>query len=121
MNSRANHGSYTHDTEGNVVTKTSLATGSQWTYAYDFHNRMTSAIETSSNGNVLTQASYTYDALNRRIGKNVNGNVTTFFYDSDNIWKQVAPNKSVIRYLTNGQTDGWLARSSSKGVNWYFN
>nr|WP_319392652.1 RHS repeat-associated core domain-containing protein [uncultured Desulfobacter sp.] len=49
-------------------------------YTYDWANRLT---QVSSDGAVL--ASYTYDALNRRVTRTVGTVVTTFVYDSQSV------------------------------------
>jgi RHS repeat-associated protein len=59
-----------------------------------------------------------YDLLDRRITKNVNSQITSFYYQGNNIWKQ-ANQSGTIHYLTNGDLDGWLARSNTSGINWY--
>ena len=109
---------YSYDNEGNLVTKTSTSNGQIWTYSYDLRNRLTSAILTDSGGNMLNQTSYSYDVLDRRIAKTVNGLTTAFFYNGDNLWKQVGAS-GTTRYLTGEAIDQWLARSNSSGVNWY--
>lgn len=60
-----------HDDNGNL-----LSDGSK-TYVYDFANRL---IQVTNPLNATT-SNYTYDALGRRIRKDVNGSITTFFYD----------------------------------------
>ena len=59
---------YTYDADGNMITATDTTTGDMWTYSYDFRNRMTGAVETDSSDTVLAQVTYTYDALDNRIG-----------------------------------------------------
>ena len=42
---------------------------------------MTSAVEKTSGGTILSQATYTYDALDNRIGMDENGTQTWTLYD----------------------------------------
>ncbi|RLB05483.1 MAG: hypothetical protein DRG83_02520 [Deltaproteobacteria bacterium] len=64
---------YTHDMKGNTLSKT---TGTGITsYTFDSMDRLT---RISSTG---LSASYLYDLGNRRIQKNVNGNIKWFMYD----------------------------------------
>jgi RHS repeat-associated protein len=79
---------------------------------------MTSAVQSSSSGTILSQASYVYDLFDRRITKNVNAQITNFYYQGNNVWKQ-ANQSGTTHYLTNGEIDGWLARSNASGTNWY--
>ena len=63
---------YTHDSNGNRAT----ASGSgNFTYVWDYENRMTSA---TSGANSVA---YTYDALGRRVKRTQGANVTKFTYD----------------------------------------
>jgi len=48
--------------------ETQTSTGDVWTYGYDDRNRMVTAVEKGSGGTTLSQATYAFDALNRRIG-----------------------------------------------------
>ena len=108
---------YTYDGEGNLATKTTTATGSAWTYSYDLRNRLTSATQTAGN-HILSQASYIYDALDRRIAKTVNGAPSQYFYQGDNLWK-LSGSGGTTRYLTGGAVDQWVARATTSGVSWY--
>ena len=51
-----------------MITMTQTSTGDVWTYSYNFLNLMTGAVEKTSTGTILAQATYTYDALDNRIG-----------------------------------------------------
>src|ERR1700677_1494621 len=52
---------YTYDAAGNVLTKTDMTTGVEWTCAYDNDNNMTSAVETTTGGSPTTLQSITYE------------------------------------------------------------
>jgi hypothetical protein len=60
-----------------LFTATQTSTGDCWTYSYDFQNRMTSGVEKSSGGTIIAQATFTYDALDGRIGMDENGTHTS--------------------------------------------
>jgi RHS repeat-associated protein len=109
---------YRYDNEGNLISRTAIASGDVWIYTYDLRNRMTNAAQLSTTGTVLSQASYSYDLFDRRITKNVNGQITNFFYHGNNLWKQMN-SSGTSHYLTDGSIDGWIARSNSAGINWY--
>jgi hypothetical protein len=51
-----------------------------WTYSYNFRDHMTGAVEKTSGGTVLGQVTYTYDALDDRIGMDENGTQTCMLY-----------------------------------------
>ena len=64
-----------------MITSTQTSTGDVWTYSYNFRNLMTGAVEKTSGGTVLAQVTYTYDALDNRIGMDENGTQTWTLYD----------------------------------------
>jgi hypothetical protein len=51
---------------------------------YDFRGRMVTAVEKTSGGTTLESVTYTYDALDNRIGMDENGTQTWTLYDSGN-------------------------------------
>src|SRR6185437_3346054 len=79
---------YTYDAEGNLTGKTDTATGDAWTFDHDYRNRMTGVTEKDSGGTTIFQATYTYDALNRRIGTDVSGTQTWMVWDGMNPYAQ---------------------------------
>ena len=114
---------YTYDADGNLITMTQTSTGDVWTYTYDFRNRLVGAMETSGS-TTLEQVTYTYDALDNRIGMDENGTQTWTLYDgSDPIMDFNSSGSLEMRYL-NGPAgdlvDTVLARQTSGGtVSWY--
>jgi RHS repeat-associated protein len=116
--------SYTYDADGNMITMTQTSTGDVWTYSYNFRNLMTGAVEKNGSGTILSQVTYTYDALDNRIGMDENGTQTWTLYDgSDPIMDFNGSGSLEMRYL-NGPTgdlvDTVLARESAGGtIAWY--
>ena len=115
---------YTYDADGNMITMTQTSTGDVWTYSYNFRNLMTGAVEKTSTGTILAQVTYTYDALDNRIGMDENGTQTWTLYDgSDPIMDFNGSGSLEMRYL-NGPTgdlvDTVIARESAGGtIAWY--
>jgi RHS repeat-associated protein len=115
---------YTYDADGNMITMTQTSTGDVWTYSYNFRNLMTGAVEKTSTGTVLAQVTYTYDALDNRIGMDENGTQTWTLYDgSDPVMDFNSSGSLEMRYL-NGPTgdlvDTVIARESAGGtIAWY--
>ncbi len=115
---------YTYDADGNIITATNTLTNDTWTYSYDFRNRMTGAVETNSSHTVLAQVTYTYDALDNRIGMDENGTQTWTLYDgATSIMDFNGSGSLTMRYL-NGPAgdlvDTALVRQSSGGtISWY--
>jgi RHS repeat-associated protein len=65
---------YTYDNAGNMITSKTGSTTT--TYTYDYRNRLT---EVTTGGTVV--ATYTYNAMNQRIGVKDNGTQTWTVYD----------------------------------------
>lgn len=120
---------YTYDAEGNTTAQTETATGNVTTYSYDYRDRLTGATEKNSSGTVIMQATYTYDALNRRIGTDVDADgagvgspvQTWMVYDGQNIYADFnGAGMLQTRYLYGPSIDQILARTSSSGTTaWY--
>jgi RHS repeat-associated protein len=111
---------YTFDNAGNMISDYNGATRA--TYTYDYRNRVTSA----KIGGVVV-GSYTYDALDRRIGIKENGTQSWTVYDGINPYADFNSSGTLTqRYLfgpgaINGAVvDELLARTSSGGSTaWY--
>jgi YD repeat-containing protein len=111
---------YTFDNAGNMISDYNGTT--RETYTYDYRNRVTSA----KTGGVVV-GSYTYDALDRRIGIKENGAQSWTVYDGINPYADFNSSGTLTqRYLfgpgaINGAVvDELLARTSSGGSTaWY--
>jgi RHS repeat-associated protein len=90
-----------------------------WTYVYDFRGRMVTAVEKTSGGTTLESVTYTYDALDNRIGMDENGTQTWTLYNGGTpIMDFNSSGSLTMRYLW-GPT-GIVARQTSGGtVSWY--
>jgi RHS repeat-associated protein len=111
---------YAYDNEGNLTSETSTSTHVTTSFTYDYRNRMVTVMQGGS-----TIATYTYDALNRRIGFKVNGTQTWAVYDGnsalDNPYADFDGSGNLkMRYLYGLAVDELLARTDSSGVTaWY--
>jgi RHS repeat-associated protein len=112
---------YTYDKEGNLATKTNIATGTLTTYNYDFRNRLIEVVDTNASGNATQSVEFKYDAFNRRISKTVNGQTTYFVNDGDNLWADLNQAGQVIsRYLPGADVDELIAcYRPGEGTSWY--
>jgi len=100
---------YTYDANGNLETKTGKATSDVTTYTWDAQDQL---IQITFPGG--TTATYKYDGLGRRIEKNVNGTITRYVYDGEDILLEYGESDSgdntfVARYNHGDQTDQPLA------------
>ena len=111
---------YAYDDEGNLTSKTVIATGVQTLYTYDYRNRLTE-VDTKSGITTTVVASYTYDALDRRIKVVENGTTTATLYEGNAaILDFNGSGVQVARYLQGPLVDEILARETSGGtVSWY--
>lgn len=103
--------SYPYDAEGSLVARTNAAIGATTAYGYDHRNRLASEVDKDAGGTVTQIVEFTYDAMNRRIAKGVNGALTRFLHNHENIWADADPTGSVTaRYLLGNRIDEMLAR-----------
>jgi RHS repeat-associated protein len=82
---------YAYDGEGNMVTKTKISDGTEWTYVWDYRNRLVEVQFDNSSGNDGIQY-FTYDVFNRRVSQSGDavGSIEAnspqvYFYDGDNM------------------------------------
>jgi RHS repeat-associated protein len=103
---------YDYDDEGNLIKRTEDATGAYRVFEWDYRNRLVKVTDFTA-ANVATQVvRYTYDALNRRIAKDVNGTVTRFVYDRDDVLLEFTGGGTApsMRYLHGPAVDQVLAQ-----------
>jgi RHS repeat-associated protein len=122
---------YAYDAEGNQVSKTRLSDNEQWTFTWDYRNRMTQAVEKTSAGVTVTNDVFAYDVEDRRIGKSTNG--TQVWYGYSDV---VAPTGSgeaqsnsyidfngsgsvTMRYFQRLGLDSMLGRFDGTNTGWY--
>jgi RHS repeat-associated protein len=117
---------YTYDNEGNMLTKTRTADGQQWTFSWDYRNRLTEVVVKTAGGSTLTDDVFTYDVEDRRIGKSVSGSAqapSTLWtvYDGDNAFADFNGSGSLTaRYLYGLGLDDLLGRVDGSGnLAWY--
>ncbi len=94
---------YIYDADGNLTDDGTA------TYAYDAENRLTQVVTGA------TTVQFTYDAFGRRASKSVNGVITKFFYDGDDLIIETGndPNALIARYLFGPGIDEPLERKGS--------
>lgn len=96
---------YDYDRNGNLVAKTSRADGSVTRYSYDVLHQLV-RVDFPGGG----FASYRYDALGRRVEKNVDGEIRRFVHDGSNLVLELDASGTVVARYTHGPgTDQPLA------------
>ena len=95
---------YAYDANGNLTTKTvkvaGVCTGAVTTHHWDPENRL---VQIDLPGGSI--ARYIYDGLNRRIQKDVDGTVTTYLYDEEDILFEFAgdgPSATLVARYAHG-------------------
>jgi len=73
---------YAYDAEGNLTSQTQISNGNKTVYTYDYHNRLVEA-DSVVGGVTTVLATYTYDALDRRIGRKEGSTTTWTVYDGN--------------------------------------
>jgi len=102
-NKRGQEITYAYDADGNLIQKRNKASGELKKYFYNAENRLTGYEHYANEFTSVDQiAQYTYDLYGRRrIQKTVNGIVTNFLWDEDNISLEYTDNNQPIRrYFT---------------------
>jgi len=93
--------SFTHDANGNMISKTDVVSTEVTTYQYDYENRL-KRIDYPDG----TYNTYEYDPFGNRIKKDVNGTVIWFLYDFSKLLPDVIAeydqNKTAIAKYTHG-------------------
>ena len=77
---------YTYDDEGNLIQKTHKTSKATTKYDWDIENRLIQVTKHETEDALPSETiTYAYDALGRRIEKNINGNIKRYVYDSEDI------------------------------------
>lgn len=91
--------SYQYDNNGNRYIKTQ-SDGIITYYSYDYEGRLTRVETQKPSG--TTVAVYKYDPLGRRIEKNVDGTITKYLYDNEDIIAEYDGNGNLITKYIHG-------------------
>ena len=92
---------YQYDANGNMTGKTNKTNGNIETFTYNSENQLTK-YEVIVGTNLFVQAEYKYDGLGRRIEKNVDGVVTRYIYDNEDIILELNGSNNIQAQYTHG-------------------
>ncbi|MBI2838609.1 MAG: carboxypeptidase regulatory-like domain-containing protein [Acidobacteria bacterium] len=110
---------YSYDLDGNCVGKVSKIDGTHHEYIFNSENRMTGYRKYDIGSTLLATADYFYDALGHRIAKSVDGALTRYLYNEEDIWMAVTPGGTVIHYHHGpGIDEPLVAWASYEGSYW---
>ncbi len=62
---------YSYDNERNLIARTNIATGANWTYGYNLNNQLLSAVQKDNTGAVLQTVTYVYDPFGDMLSETV--------------------------------------------------
>ncbi|MCR9204234.1 MAG: hypothetical protein NXH75_06640, partial [Halobacteriovoraceae bacterium] len=94
---------YTYDLEGNMTSKEDKGTGFLTQYTWDEENQLIQIIERNSISTPATKTvNYVYDVLGRRIEKSVDGVITRYIYDNEDILFELDGNNQITKVFTHG-------------------
>jgi RHS repeat-associated protein len=109
------------DAEGNLTSATLASTNAVWAYSYDNADHLTRAVYTPTPGGGATlSVSYYYDALGRKVERDVTtGGSTTvqrYAYNGDNVWADLdGSNNLKVRRFFSDRTDEVVAKIDYPG------
>ena len=114
---------YEYDAEGNRVRRVEIATGEVTEYSWDYRNRLVDVVTKDADGNVISNADYTYDVFDRRIGKSVDADgdgvaekVERFVNDGDHIALTFdGDGNQTERFLHGARIDEVIAQENADG------
>ena len=105
--------SFTYDKNSNLIGRT--GSGGTTTYAYDFENRLIAITFPDGTG-----AAYLYDALGRRIQKNVNGTVTNYLYDEMDVLLELSQSGAMLARYTRGPNVDQMLTMERGGQTYFY-
>jgi RHS repeat-associated protein len=111
---------YQYDLAGNLIRKTDRLGGGYTEHRYDHRSRMIESVQFDAQGTQLSRSAYVYDAANRRIRADENGQVAHFVYDGRNpALKLDATGSPISRRMYNRSLDGILADEAGAQTRWF--
>ncbi len=100
---------YAYDADGNLITKTTIATGATENFSWDYRNRLTDITYKTSGGTTTEHIHFTYDVFNRRIGQQIDSDgdgtydsTERYVYDGNSLVLVLNSSGSVTHTFLNG-------------------
>ena len=101
---------HTYDDNGNLIKSVHIGTGRIVERSWDYLNRLTGIIKKNSeHAHPTSVIAYRYDSFGRRVEKDVDGEITRYVYDGDNIYLELNERNILrARYLHGSGPDDIL-------------
>jgi RHS repeat-associated protein len=111
---------YGYDADGNMTSKQNKTTNEITYFYYDAENKLVQVDRYNSTPTLISSVSYAYDGFGRRVKKNVNGTVTYYVYDMEDIRFETDGTGAITAEYTHGPgIDEPLAMKRSGNVYYY--
>jgi RHS repeat-associated protein len=113
---------YSYDKNGNTISKTNKVTGEYTRYHWNAENQMTGLEKYAQAGDTTPTStiSYIYDGLGRRVAKNIDGVITKYIYDQEDILLETDDNDNVLARYTHGPGIDEPISMERNGSNYYY-
>ncbi|MCP3686340.1 MAG: hypothetical protein GY861_27160 [bacterium] len=112
---------YTFDANGNMIEKEDTLTSDRWEYTFDSGNRLTEVKKYDGGISPPSlEVSYSYDGLDRRIGKIVNSDTTVYVYDGTNMLNEYNGSGLQVAGYVNGLQIDQPLKVTRIGTDYYY-
>lgn len=114
--------SYSYDDNGNLIQRQDKGSGEVTKYSYDYEDRLIKieVFPSASSPNPTSTSTYRYDGFGRRIEKNVDGVVTCYLYDGEDILYELDDSNTILARYTHGPGIDEPLIMEREGVNYYY-
>jgi RHS repeat-associated protein len=113
---------YSYDRNGNTISKTNKVTGEYTRYYWNAENQMIGMEKYAQAGDATptSTVSYIYDGLGRRVAKNIDGVITKYIYDQEDILLETDDNDNILARYTHGPGIDEPISMERNGSNYYY-
>ena len=111
---------YGYDADGNMTSKQDKSTNETTYFYYDAENKLVQVDKYNSTPTLISSVSYSYDGFGRRVKKNVNGTVTYYIYDNEDIRFETDAVGTITAEYTHGLGIDEPLSMRRAGVNYYY-
>lgn len=93
---------YSYTSNGSLSEKVSKLTGQSFKYTWGDENKLLKMVKTNSQGSIIDDVRFTYDPMDRRVTKSVNGLTRKFVYDDNDILIEFGSNNELNAIYLHG-------------------
>lgn len=111
---------YGYDADGNLISKQNKSTNETTYFYFDAENKLVQVDKYNSTPTLISSVSYSYDGFGRRVKKNVNGTITYYVYDMEDIRFETDASGQIIAEYTHGSGIDEPLAMRRGGANYYY-